>query len=279
MVVYSTFVPTEQSWRRLSGLLKSGDVAEAVVIAKGLEDVITTRFQRRPFAEVFPELRVEKQPGTWSAGKLTGTGTAVDGKQYSELGGDIYSVKDADVVLSLGDQPLVVRKKIGRGVLNILLFDPTLKGNIPLARDVYRQLLNKSGIHPHWTADEGTVARIYRSGQTMIVGVQSPQARDWSPLAGKKGSEKHLSYNIQGQTRVKVKVPADTAFEWFCMPAGKTGRAVSDADGWLTLEFTDTAHEIFFLRPASEANSDWIKQMQKRKELFQESQTLGGLTR
>ncbi len=59
--------------------------------------------------------------------------------------------------------------------------------------------------------------------------------------------------------------------------AGKTGRAVSDADGWLTLEFADTAHEIFFLRTASEQNSDWLKQLQKRKELFQESQTLGAL--
>lgn len=273
VLVYSPAPPTEQGWRRVTEFLKSGQTVQAVAIAQSLQWVITRKFDRKPFREVFPDVQLRRAQVA-TKGRLADAGGAVLGEQEYQPAGDLWQWDGGEVELCLGDQPLVSRKTVGKGVLFLVLFDPTLPENQSLGQAVYSHLLAKQGICPLSRADKDVMVRLYQKNDMRIVGVQHPVARvdrDWQ----KGGPENRSPYHVSGGARAMVRAAPHAKFDWVCLPGGRSGQVSANADGWVELQLQNTSHEVFFLRPQAPDAGAWQETLLARKRLLQEAFRLG----
>ncbi|MBN1554244.1 MAG: hypothetical protein JXA11_05830, partial [Phycisphaerae bacterium] len=274
VLLYTPAPPTEQGWRRVTELLAGGQTARVVTVAQAMEYIVTRRFDLKPFSDVFPEVQLRRRDKAAVRGRLIGPdGAALDERVYSPAG-DLWVWEGGEAELLVGNQPIVARKTVGKGVLYLLLFDPTSPKNQPLGRAVYEHLLAKDDIHPLCRAEKGVMVRLYQKDDVKIVGVQHPEARvdrDWV----KGGPGNWSPYHITALTPVAVRTSPNAKFDWVSLPGGRHGQAAADAKGWTRLELQNTSHEVFFLRPQGPGADAWRETLLSRKSLLLEVLTLG----
>jgi hypothetical protein len=279
VVLYSPNIPTQKGLETLLTKLRNGTVREAIMIAPNLENVVMRDFRTKSLTEVSPNFKVKIARPSWRRGQIrTATPVPGSGRQSFLLDGKRWTVEGWQPELTIGKQPLVVSKRIGKGRLKIMLFDPTKNTNRAIAEQVFGDLLAKHDIRPHWTSPSSkTMARLYRKGDLQIVGVQNQAARDWKPISKIKGKEHCLPYCIKGQTKLSMRCDPRKAYQWLAMPSGKRGTATADADGWLKLSLNKTSHEIFFVLPASPGNETRLDEIAIRRQILTKALTLNGL--
>lgn len=272
-MLYSPSTATAAGWTALISKLETGEIPAAIVAAPGIENVIDTDFQMRPFAEIAPRYAHKQRPdGVWSGRVLAVTGSnelLADGK----LAGPLFDAGDASVVITLGGQPLVVRRMVKDRPLYSVLFDPSLPENAPVTTAVYGHLLKQSGVIPHWTTPADSYARVYQSGaDNLVIGVQSADVRDWAKQTqGRPSLTARLAYATKPETgvTVRVKTQPDTLYSWVALPSGKRDETASDKAGWLKLEAKGVSWQTFHVFPSGEASRAKLDQLAKRTQSFQ----------
>lgn len=269
VLVYGPTPATEVGFESLVKLLESGKVGTAIVAAPTLEHFVGRDLRVTPFEAVFPDYAVRLLETRVSTGKLEGMGDHTE--REFQLHGSRYDVSGGDVLLKFAGEPLVVRKAVGAGAMYVQLFNASDPANESLAAEVLRLLLAQHAILPHWSSQDGVVARVYRNHQMTVVGAQVPGSRDPQIVDGKRGLDAMVPYRGYDPASFAVNMEPETVYTWASLPSGRVGDATTDGTGRLKLEFHGSGHEIFFLFRASDLDSDaHIQQiLQRRDELLE----------
>jgi hypothetical protein len=263
LVFYTPAYPTEKGWRTVVEKVRTGQIRHLVLMAPALQKVVTEQFQLKPMGEVFPDWAVA-QAGLWPS--------AAGGA--ASIAGARYRLDGWETVDSCENQPTVVRKKIGEGMVYCLLFDATLPANAAIAAQTYRQLLAGFGVRPRWSGDPGVMVRLYQDRKGMLIaGVHSDAVRLWR---GAKGTpEGFRPYRVPVNQTFKMQVERDKAYAFLALPSGARGQRMSDKEGALSLGLDHTTQEVFFIVPAERAAE--LDAIGRRKSAFELAMTLNGL--
>jgi hypothetical protein len=273
LLVYTPDIPTEQGWQRMVQLLEAGKASHAIVTAPALQEVITRAFNRRSLASLFPNMATHRVDAKASGRLQSNTQEAMG---TFEIAGPLYQWDDANVVLSVGNQPIVMQKTMGLGVVNMLLFDPTEAANESLAKQVYQYLLGKLAIQSNWASRDGASIRLYQQGKTIIAGVQSAKAHDRHYFEQKIDGKCFLDYAVDNQTAFTLRLKANTQYNWVCLPSGGIGKTTADEIGGVHLQLPRTNYELFFLTPTDPAdNARQVRLLKRQAQLSQALQING----
>jgi hypothetical protein len=231
LVLYSPTIPSEKGWNEFVQGLKSGRIRTAIVVAGGLQNVVTRQFVSKPFASIFPDFTYVPAPPQLNVGRLLDENHVAAGNTTYELHGAVCRpAADDTVVLSLEQKPLVVRRMVGPSSLYVVLFDPSLKNNSGIADEVYARLLDKQGIIPQWRTPVGMRGRVYQASQMLIAGVHSDKLRDSTEFRHAVTNRTYLPYTADTGVQIEVKAKPNADFEWLALPSGARGKCHSGQD-------------------------------------------------
>jgi hypothetical protein len=279
-ILYSPATATEKGWRQLLAHLENGVIPGAIAVAQGLENIIRTDLTRQSIATLTPAHAIKPRlAGLWSGPLRAGPATLLD---EASLTGPLYAsaatpsapatpsaTPASQTVITLGGQPLVTRTTVGARPLYTLLFDPALPENAPITAAVYQHLLMSFHIAPRWKTDPGSLARVYLSDKyTLIVGVQSPEVRDWTrQTQGRPSFTAKVAYANPGK-KLTVQVTPETpstSYLWLAFPSGQRGHATSNTDGSITLQIADVAWQTFHVLPDTPQNAATLDHLSARR--------------
>ena len=276
VVLFSGDLPTEQSWQQFTQMIGNGRIERGITVAGALQEVVTNNFARRPFISRFPQMNFQVQDVAPS-GALRMRGTRLGAGSYNVVGA-IYADKGGAsvVVMTLGGQPLVVERRVGKGKLYVLLFDPSLRDNTALTTVVYSALLGQDRIARRWQATNGCVARLYRNGDLMAVGVQHPRLRMPSQAGPDFIAKRAWPYKIDVEIDLKVLLVPRRIYDWVALPSADSGQATADKNGFIRLRHSGTAQEIFYLLPHRKDSAAKLAKIRARKEIFNQAMSVEG---
>lgn len=280
LIMYTPSPPTEQGLDRIMSLMRGGKVSHCIMFAPQLREMVSYRFTESPVADKLNELRVAVVEANLpiSGPLVRADGKAVSGSNFT-VDGKLYDMPGAQIEITIAGQPLVMSKKIGAATLHVLLFDPTARANnAALTQNVFSILLADMGITPHWISVNGSMARLYRSGDLRVAGVQSANVRDWNQRVDRgDGKGQYLPYQINAKTEIRVKATPKVTYDWVALPSGRRGSTAADSQGNLMLQFEGTSHEIFFFGEPARVTAR-LDEIQRRKDTLHEAVSFRQLT-
>lgn len=291
-ILYSPTTATEKGWLQLLRHLETGAIPGAIAVAQGIDNIIRTDFTRQSLATLTPAHAVKPRlAGLWSGPLRAGPATLL---AEASLAGPLYAAAVTNntpaprTVITLGGQPLVLQTTVGTRPLYTLLFDPGLPENAPVTAAVYEHLLATFRIAPRWKTDPGAFARVYRANNdTLIIGVQSPEVRDWSrQTQGRPSPTAKIAYANPDKTlRVRIMTPGalspaltpGTTALWLALPSGQRGETTLAPDGTLALQIADVAWQTFHVLSKTPANATRLDALASaRRQALTDALTLKG---
>ncbi len=267
-VLFSAAPPTEAEWARFTELLKSGRIADGIVMAGALRQKIDRTMRPAPFQEFKP------------AGTVSGDLTDASGQVLAEnLRITTLSEPPAGyrTELLVGGRPAVVSRKVGKGTLHLLLFTPvreTLKGESPDAAAgdaVWSALLAKQGISPHWQSADPIEARLYRETDDVLL--VSAMRHDRL----EKAENGIYPTEAPNDASLRIRLEPNRRYGTVTFPELRRAAMESDADGMAELKLGRSAYELFFVVPEEKADG-MAKKLADRAAEFRRAMTLDGRT-
>ena len=112
----------------------------------------------------------------------------------------------------------------------------------------------------------GASVRVYQNGELTVAGVQNSLAR-FNAESALTSTGQCAPYEISGRTTVKILMTPNESYKYKAIPSMAEGVVSADDQGYVTLNFDDTSHEIFFLlKEGSTVGFDAIEKMQQEWE-------------
>ena len=271
-VVYAPKIATQAYFEKLLSLLGNGSVKNVIMSAGRMEKTVMPDMKLKGFAEENPDFAFDTAAQDLSGGIVkTTSGSFVSGSRYS-VSGNIYEPKKGDTtVLTINflnsSYPLLVKRNIGSSTIYIMLFDSDNRANYALSEAVYGWLLSQLGISPMYknvsdsgelTAeyssteayaakvekDLGVSVRVYENGEITAVGIQNSRGRFMAEKNGKNMIPYELTDSV---TAAKVKLVPNKQYSYIQIPSGIRGEVTADNNGYASLSFNNTSHEIFVM--------------------------------
>jgi hypothetical protein len=280
IVFYSPNAPTQKGWELFMDRLKSAKIQNGIVTAGGLQSVVTRQFTLKPFQSLYPDFALSTAPAQLNSGRLLDEAKTAVGDESYEVHGALSLPGPGDAtVFSVDQTPLVTRRAVGKSSLYYVLFDPSLPTNRPVARVIFRGLLEKLGVVPQWSTPENISGRVYRAGDMLVAGANNETLLDGKQYLQTQAQNPHsfLPYVSPENLQISVRVKPKADFVWLALPSGMRGKLRSGADGMLPLEADKVSCQLFFVMSDGATAASRLGEIAKRTDVFQRAMALDGL--
>lgn len=288
VVVFSPHRVTQSAWNTFLNKVSSGEIKTGIISTHRFDTVVTEKLGTISFSDAAPEYNYSNISDVGLSGHVRDiSGNNLTSERIKISRGISSALPGDETIMSFKtiskSYPLVVKRTVGNGEMYILLFDDTK--NYDIAEYVYDYILGNTQIKPMYKslvntgtltdgftetdsylsaveADKGASVRVYQSGDLSAVGIQNSRSR-FIIDSTLTSTGQCAPYNISGSTSVKVLMSPLERYKYIAVPSMTEGTAAADEDGYVTLSFDNTSHEIFFLLPeTSEKDFSDIKIMQ-----------------
>ncbi len=271
-VLYSPAPPTSADWDALMKHLKNGRIKNAFTMASCLQNVMDYDYKQKKFSSIYPKFKYTIVPGRFE-GSVVGSKITIH---------QLFKAEGAkfDTVMKVGNRPLVVRYKIGRGNLYVLLFAPTAfkagdkSPDAAAGLTVWSKLLKEQKITTRWKNINPKIklnVRLFanKNNSLRLVSIVRPEG-----MRDKKSDLWRSTFN--GNTGFKLRVKPNQICHYVTFPDMRTGEVRSDAKGWINLEMKNRRVDLFYI--SYNKNNLPIKKLKKRLKSIHQAVTLGGKT-
>lgn len=293
VIVFSPHKVTQSAWNKLVKKVKSGKTG--IISALRLKKAVNDKMQNVAFSDIAPEYSYSVKDIGLAGNVRDKSGNNVTTEKIKISGGIATALPGDETLLSFKTltkaYPILVKRQVSDGEMYILLFDDS--ANYEIANAVYKYLFDGLGIKQSFVsvensgtltdgftatdsynasvaADLGASARIYQSGELTAVGIQNSLARR-NASSSLTSTGACAPYEISGRTEIKALMQPNREYKYIAVPSMQSGSVAADSDGYVSLSFENTSHEIFFMLPKestrgfddiTKMQSDWKKALE-----------------
>lgn len=264
LVSYTVNTPTRESFGSMLSKIRSGHVKNTIFVAEGLTNMLNYDFNIVKLDKYYTDFKVKVENNNIS-GRVLSKEFNID-KDYKLLG-DVYSISGFEPVVKIGDTPIVAKKKIGKGNVYVLLFNPNTNKDLGLA--VYKAIFDKLNINQKWLPIDNSTARIYKDKAGLIVSVRNKilNMNEWGAFYNNTNPmEKRCKYLINAPTSVDIVLEPNKKYYAYSYLSPEIIEINTNNKGVARLTMKDKTLGIFFIRKTKSLSL--LSELQDRDKEF-----------